>query len=107
MTDETIRIYSLSTCPTCDKLKKLLIKKEISFDHIDVDQLNEEQKADTIATLKQLNLRLIFPILIKGATVVEGYNKDKINKLLRNPGWSSQGSIKSFLNKVFRRKING
>ena len=84
MTDQTpVWLYSLSTCAICRDVKKLLQKKGISVEVMDVDRLGKADQAEILDILKTYNPKLSFPTLVIGDTVILGYNKEKISQAIK------------------------
>lgn len=73
-----VTVYSLSTCPWCDKVKKYLKSKNVEFEERNI----EESDADREACYK-LTGDLAAPVTtIDGKEYVLGFDKAKIDALL-------------------------
>lgn len=77
-----VLIYSLSTCGVCKSVKRLLAERGVLFDAIDVDLLEEKEKAAAAEEVRRLNPRFSFPTTVIGTQVVVGFQKDQILKAL-------------------------
>jgi len=76
-------LYALSTCVWCRMMKNFLAKMEIGYDYIDVDTLEDEEKAKAIDELKHWNPKCSFPsLVVNGETCVIGFNEDTVTKAL-------------------------
>lgn len=84
MEQAPVWLYSLSTCSMCKDVKKILQKKRIEFDTIDVDRLEKSEQTEILETLKAYNPKLSFPTLLIGDEVIVGYNKEKIAKAIKS-----------------------
>jgi len=79
-----MKIYTLSTCGWCRKLKKLLNALEVDYDYTDVDKLSGEELKKVREEVKQYNPRGSFPTLVinDGEHVVVGFNEDMLTKVI-------------------------
>ena len=41
-----VKLYALSTCPFCRKVKALLKKHDVAYDYVDVDLQSREERKD-------------------------------------------------------------
>ena len=76
-----VRLYSLSTCPTCKGVKKFLQEHNIEFEHIDVDLLDSGEQWVTSKELKRYNPAATFPTLII-EEVILGLDEEAIKKAI-------------------------
>ncbi|MFO7964975.1 MAG: glutaredoxin family protein [Desulfobacterales bacterium] len=97
MTERPVWLYSLSTCSMCKELKKELEKLKITFQTIEVDRLGEHERQEIFTTLKEYNPKLSFPTLVVEDEVVIGYNREKINRLLKRLKKTHYTAIRNFL----------
>ena len=81
-TDARVFLYALSTCSHCKDVKKLLDKKGVKYEAVEVDRLEGEDRKKAIATVKKYNSRVTFPTSVIGDTVIVGSKKDKIEEAL-------------------------
>ncbi|MDO9556328.1 MAG: glutaredoxin family protein [Coriobacteriia bacterium] len=77
-----VKLYALSTCPYCRMTRKYLEDNEVVFDLAEVDLLEGQERADTIAEVKALSGGTSFPVVVIDGEVVVGFNKKKIKELL-------------------------
>lgn len=77
-TNKLIKMYSTSWCGYCKKVRSHLNAKGIAFEDIDVEH-NERGKQEFNA----LNGQGV-PIVFVGEQRMDGYNKDKLDFMLRN-----------------------
>ena len=82
MSDNPVKIYSLSTCSHCKSTKRLLAECTIEYDFVDVDTLEGEERKAILEDIKKVNPRCSFPTLIIGETVIVGYKEKEIKEAL-------------------------
>ena len=80
---DNVKIYTLSTCSHCRKLKMFLDKCNIQFDFVDVDVLTGEERDTMVEEVKKLNPRCSFPTIQIGETVIVGFDEDRIREVLK------------------------
>ncbi len=82
-TDEfDIKVYALSTCAWCNKIKKFFAEHEIEYDGVDVDLLAGEEKEAVRATVREVNPRLSYPTIVIGEEVIVGYDIERLTEVL-------------------------
>jgi glutaredoxin-like protein NrdH len=69
-----VRVYSLSTCPTCKKVKEFLSNNGISYHCIDVDTLDSGEQWVTSKELKKYNPSGSYPTIVI-EEVLLGFNE--------------------------------
>jgi len=79
-----IKVYALSTCPQCKKLKILLDEKGINYTSVDVDKATGEEKEQILKKIDQLVNNRSFPITVVNETVIQGYNPNRIEEELKH-----------------------
>ena len=82
MTDQNIQIFTLSTCGHCKSVKKFLEKHSVTYDCIDVDLLDRDQRKEILEDIKKLNPRLSFPTIVINDRVIVGYKEKEIKEAL-------------------------
>ncbi len=82
MSDEQVKVYSLSTCSHCKSTKRLLSECSVQYDFVDVDKLEGEERKEILADVKKFNPRCSFPTIIIGDKVIVGYKETKIKEAL-------------------------
>lgn len=81
--NNTVKVFTLSTCSHCKAAKKFLNDHDVTFDFTDVDLLEGEEKALVIEEVKKYNPRLTFPtIIINGDRVIIGFQDREIKEAL-------------------------
>ncbi|MCS7215456.1 MAG: glutaredoxin family protein [Thermodesulfovibrio sp.] len=76
-----IRLYSLSTCPVCKKIKEFLKNNSIEAEIIEVDTLESGEQWLAIKELKKINPQETFPTLIVEKALA-GFDEEEIKKIL-------------------------
>ena len=76
-----VRLYSLSTCPTCKEVKKFLEEHRIQFEQIDEDLLDSGEQWVTSKEIKRYNPAVTYPTLII-EEVIMGLDEESIKKAL-------------------------
>lgn len=77
-----VKLYALSTCIHCRNTKEFLDQKGVKYDCVHVDLLDGQERKDCVEEVRKLNPSVSFPTLVIGDTVVVGFNKDDIIRLL-------------------------
>lgn len=77
-------LYALSTCPWCQKTKRLLNELGVEYYYVDVDYLDGEEKARVIDEVKKWNPASSFPTLVlDDEKCIVGFKEDEIKKALK------------------------
>lgn len=77
----SVMLYSLSTCVWCKKTKNLLTEMNIAFDYLDVDLLDQENKAKAVEEVKRWNPDCSFPsLVINQRQCIVGFDEKKIRE---------------------------
>lgn len=76
-----VKLYSLSTCPTCKKVKKLLDDLNVKYELIEVDLLDSGEQWLTTKEVKKYNPQATYPTVVIEEIITE-YNEDAIKKAL-------------------------
>ncbi|MEA3231791.1 MAG: glutaredoxin family protein [Thermodesulfobacteriota bacterium] len=82
MSDDPVKVYSLSTCSHCKSVKKLMDDCTVKYEFVDVDLLEGEERKAILEDVKKFNPRCSFPTIIIGDKVVVGYKEEKIKEAL-------------------------
>lgn len=76
-----IKIYSSPDCPYCYVAKDYLTQKGLNFEEIDLfEQPEKRQEMEEISKQKSI------PVILINEEIVVGWNKDKIDQLLKKYG---------------------
>jgi len=97
MMDQSVRIYSLSTCSHCKATKRLLGECHVAYEFTDVDLLDMEERKAILDDIRKFNPECSFPTIVIGKKVIVGYNEQQILEALG----LRQAPIVAFFKKVF------
>ena len=76
-----VRLYSLTTCPTCKRMKKILDDNTIHYELIEVDLLDSGEQWVTSKEIKRYNAAVTYPTLIIEEVILEP-DEEAIKKAL-------------------------
>lgn len=76
-----VRLYSLTTCPTCKRVKKFLDGYDIKYELIEVDLLDSGEQWVTSKEVKRYNPAVTYPTLVI-EEVVLGLDEEAIKNAL-------------------------
>ena len=82
MSENNVKIYTLTTCSHCKSAKKFLSECSIKYDFVDVDLLEGEERKAILEDVKRFNPKCSFPTIIIGEKVVVGYKEEDIKEAL-------------------------
>ena len=77
-----VKLYALSTCPWCKKAKQYFVEKQISYESIDVDLLEEDEHEKAMKKLRYLVGDAVFPVTVIGEEIILGYKPDDFQEAL-------------------------
>ena len=80
--NDSVKMYSLSTCGHCKATKKLLNECKVQYEFTDVDLLQGEERAAILEDVKKWNPNCSFPTIIIGDKVIVGYREREIREAL-------------------------
>jgi glutaredoxin-like protein NrdH len=76
-----VRLYSLSTCPTCKQVKKFLNEHGIQYEFTEVDLLDSGEQWLASKEIKKYNPAATYPTLVV-EEVILGLDEEAIKKAL-------------------------
>jgi len=76
-----VRLYSLSTCPVCKKVKEFLASNLIEHELIEVDTLESGEQWLAMKELKKINPKETFPTVVVEKAIV-GYDEEGLKQTL-------------------------
>ena len=82
MEQDSVTMYSLSTCSHCKSVKKLLDECTVKYEFTDVDLLEGRERKAILEDVKKFNPNCSFPTVIIGDTVVVGFKEKEIKAAL-------------------------
>jgi glutaredoxin-like protein NrdH len=80
--EDSIKMYSLSTCSHCKATKKLLNDCRVAYSFTDVDLLEGEERAAILEDVRKFNPKCSFPTIIIGDKVIVGFKENEIREAL-------------------------
>jgi glutaredoxin-like protein NrdH len=66
-----VRLYSLSTCPTCKTVRQLLEKHGIQYEVTEVDTLDSGEQWLMTKEVKRYNPKVTYPTLVIEEVILE------------------------------------
>jgi glutaredoxin-like protein NrdH len=79
-----VRLYALSTCPSCKEVKKFLDQHNIRYEITEVDLLDSGEQWLTTKEVKKYNPAATFPTLVIEEVIV-GLDEEAIKGSLKIP----------------------
>jgi glutaredoxin-like protein NrdH len=76
-----VRLYSLSTCPTCKRVRKFLDENNIQYDLTEVDMLDSGEQWLMSKEVKKYNQAATYPTLVI-EEVILGLDEEAIKDAL-------------------------
>lgn len=80
--NNTIKLYTLSTCVHCKALRDYFLLRNLSFDYVDVDLLEGPRRQETLKEVRKFNARCSFPTTVIDGRVVVGFKVDELQEVL-------------------------
>lgn len=80
--DDSVKMYTLSTCGHCKAAKRFLDECQIKYEFTDVDLLEGEERAAILEDVRKWNPNCSFPTIIIGDKVIVGNKEDEIREAL-------------------------
>ena len=79
-----IMLYALSTCPWCQKTKRLLDEMGLEYYYEDVDLLNGDARRDVMVDVERWNPNRSFPtVVIDDRRCIIGFQENELRNLLK------------------------
>ena len=76
-----VRVYALSTCGWCRRLKDFLGDHGVAYEYVDVDLCSREEKREVTMFLRERNLPLTFPLtVVDESTYISGYRPEELSR---------------------------
>jgi glutaredoxin len=76
-----VRLYALSTCPSCKRVKQFLDNHNIAHEYIGVDLLDSGEQWVASKDLKKYNPQASYPTLII-EDVITGFDEESLKEAL-------------------------
>jgi glutaredoxin-like protein NrdH len=81
--NETVKMYTLSTCSHCKAAKKFMGDHGVAYLCTDVDLLTGDERRDTIEAVRKVNPACSFPTILIGEKVIVGFDEKAIREALK------------------------
>ncbi|MBS3781913.1 MAG: glutaredoxin family protein [Candidatus Thermoplasmatota archaeon] len=83
--ERDVKVFTISTCGWCKKVKNLLKSLDVEYEYIDIDQVEGEEKKRIREELKEYNSKMSCPTLVidEGEEIIIGFKEDKIKEALK------------------------
>ena len=78
-----VKVYALSTCPWCKKVKRYLEENNVQFDAIDVDLAQGEEQKQALEEVEKLTGKRSFPVTVINDQVILGFKEEEIEGALK------------------------
>jgi len=75
-----ITLYAISTCAWCKKTKKLLQKLNVSYDYVDMDKIDSDEKKKMENEVKKCNPQLSYPTVKINDDCIIGFKENEIKE---------------------------
>lgn len=82
MAECEVKLFALSTCSHCRSTKDLLNECGISYECVDVDKLDADERKKVLEEVKKLNPNCSFPTIVIGEKIIVGFREDEIKEAL-------------------------
>ncbi len=82
MAECEVKLFALSTCSHCRSTKDFLNECGISYECVDVDKLDADERKKVLEEVKQLNPNCSFPTIVIGGKIIVGFREDEIKEAL-------------------------
>ena len=79
-----ITLYGLTTCPHCKRTLEYLKTAKAEVEVVWVDKLEGEERKKVIDKIYSISKSYSVPLVVKGERWVLGFNRDKLDELLRS-----------------------
>ncbi|HMK42890.1 MAG TPA: glutaredoxin family protein [Dissulfurispiraceae bacterium] len=81
---QQVTLYTLSTCPTCKRVKRFLEERNVGFTQIEVDLLEGGEQWLASKEVKRHNPAGTYPTLVVEDVIV-GFDEQRLKDALRLP----------------------
>ena len=81
--DHKVTVYALSTCVWCKLTKQFLSENGVTYEFVDVDLLDDNDKSKVHETITSKGGSLSYPTtIVDDKTVITGFRKDQLKEVL-------------------------
>jgi glutaredoxin-like protein NrdH len=82
---QKVKLYSLSTCSHCRRVKNYFKEQGIDYEFQDIDTLPADERDSILSEIRRRNPMCTFPTIFIGDTVIIGFNEAEIRQALGMP----------------------
>ncbi len=79
-----IKVYSLSTCPWCKKVKKYLDDNNVEYEVVEVDLAKGEEQKKALEEVESLTGKRSFPVTVIDDKAISGFKQEEIEGALKD-----------------------
>lgn len=81
-----VKLYTISTCGWCRKMKRLLKSLDIEHEYVDIDLLSGEEEERVRRELAKFSPKILTPTLVvdDGKEVIVGFEEEKVRRCFKN-----------------------
>lgn len=78
-----IKVYALSTCPWCKKVKTFFDERGVETESVDVDLIKGEEQKQALEEVERLTGKRSFPVTVINTKVIIGYKISELEDALK------------------------
>lgn len=79
-----VKVYSLSTCPWCKKVKKYLDDNNVQYDVVEVDLAKGEDQKKALEEVEKLTGKRSFPVTVINEKAITGFKQEELEGALKD-----------------------
>ncbi len=79
-----VKVYSLSTCPWCKKVKKLLDDSKVQYEVVEVDLARGDEQKKALEEVEKLTGKRSFPVTVINEKAITGFKQEEIEGALKD-----------------------
>ena len=82
--EHKVKVFTLSTCGWCKKMKTLLKDLDVEYEYVDLDLLTGEEREKVREELRTYNPRMSTPTVVvdDGKDVIVGFDDEEVRRCL-------------------------
>ncbi len=79
-----VKVFTLSTCGWCKKMKTLLKDLDVEYEYVDLDLVTGEEREKVREELRKYNPRMSTPTVVvdDGKDVIVGFDDEEVRRCL-------------------------
>lgn len=79
-----VKVYSLSTCPWCKKVKRYLDDKNVQYEVVEVDLAKGEDQKKALEEVEKLTGKRSFPVTVINEKAITGFKQEELEGALKD-----------------------